>query len=143
MTAAVAAGDLSLAWPPGHQQGWSRFALARPATASFVPCARRCTRRVLRSWHLSNLAGDGEMVVAELVTNAVQATELCAAGAEKLALPVTLGLRSDGTRLVVEVTDGALGRPRTGGRGLAIVSALAEAWGWYPATGGKLVWALL
>ena len=44
------------------------------ALPTAVPCARLHARHVLREWGMSRLAQDGELLVSELVTNAVQAT---------------------------------------------------------------------
>src|SRR2546430_14597646 len=44
------------------------------ALPSAVPCARLHTRQVLWEWQLSPLADTAELIVSELVTNAVQAS---------------------------------------------------------------------
>lgn len=99
----------------------------------------------------SALAGDGRgvdvdavlVVVSELVTNAV-----LHGGTE---VEVLVDLRDDGVRL--EVRDGDPSHPpvprepsprAVGGRGLGIVDALADEWGWQR-TGedGKVVWCEL
>ncbi|MER5359102.1 ATP-binding protein, partial [Streptomyces sp. NPDC002785] len=67
-----------------------------------------------------------------------------------------LRLSAEGTALRVEVTDTrgekvpALTEPSDdldgdGGRGLLLVAALTDRWGWYPCTDGpgKTVWAVL
>src|SRR5215475_11272661 len=44
------------------------------ALPTAVPCARLHTRQVLWEWHLDVLAGTAELIVSELVTNAVHAS---------------------------------------------------------------------
>jgi anti-sigma regulatory factor (Ser/Thr protein kinase) len=101
---------------------------------------------------LNGLATDAELLVSELVTNAVNAT----AGHQQAA--VLLRLSSDSARVLVEVWDpdpqppapkdlGEDGTPdpQEGGRGLCLVAALSARWNWYlteePA--GKVVWCEL
>jgi anti-sigma regulatory factor (Ser/Thr protein kinase) len=113
-----------------------------------VPDARHHTRRVLAGWDLGALAEPAELVVSELVTNAVQACQ--AAGADR---PVQLRLAFDRVRVLIEVQDCSPQPPVPAGaadddesrRGLCLVEAVSDAWDWYPdpASGGKVVWALL
>jgi anti-sigma regulatory factor (Ser/Thr protein kinase) len=115
---------------------------AEPAA---VPHARRCTRHALAAWELGPIAHDAELVVSELMTNAVRAT---------LAMPpaahVVLYLAADPGRLTLLVWDACPQPPRhrahdddsAGGRGLEIVQACSDRWGtWAPVQGGKVVWA--
>ena len=51
----------------------SRFYLDMPAQPGAVPHARRCTRATLAAWQVGDVADDTELVVSELVTNAVLA----------------------------------------------------------------------
>jgi len=54
-------------------------------------------------------------------------------------------------RIRIEVSDGGEGRPRLlspsprelSGRGLRIVEAMSDAWGFVPTSGGKTVWFIL
>ena len=105
-------------------------------------------------WGLNGLADSTELLVSELVTNAVKAT----AGQEAQAA-VRLRLSSDNARVLIEVCDadprppapkdlGEDGTPdpqEEGGRGLFLVAALSTRWDWYltqePA--GKVVWCEL
>ena len=64
-----------------------------------MPCARLHVRHLLWEWGLSALAADTELLVSELVTNAVKAT----AGQQQAAS--RLQLSSDNTRVLVEVWD--------------------------------------
>ncbi len=124
---------------------------ARPTAVS---CARRHARYLVREWGLASLAATAELLVSELVTNAVKAM----AGREDQP-PVRLRLSGDYARVLIEVWDadprspapedpGADGLPdleAEGGRGLFLVAALSSRWNWHltrqPA--GKVVWCAL
>lgn len=113
-----------------------------------VPCARLHARNLLWEWGLDWLTEHAELIISELMTNAVNAVR--SGGSVG---PVRLWLRSDSTRLLISVWDGNplppvqvfSGRETEGGRGLMLVSTLARQWDWYapPQIGGKVVWALL
>lgn len=87
------------------------------------------------------LCEDLELVVSELVTNAVRA------GTGTVG--VSIGIEND--RVVVRVSDEASGWPEprdtdiydTGGRGLPLVSAISASWGVRLSPNGKVVWAEL
>ncbi|HUY50174.1 MAG TPA: ATP-binding protein [Streptosporangiaceae bacterium] len=111
-----------------------------------VPCARLHARLLIREWGLAALADDVEILVSELVTNAVQATR-----ALGQAVPVRLWLLADAARILIIVWDASPQLPvRAGasteaesGRGLLLVEALSHQWGTSAApAGGKTVWAL-
>jgi anti-sigma regulatory factor (Ser/Thr protein kinase) len=111
--------------------------------------ARRFTRETLREWGLSALADDVEAIVGEFVANAVShAARGASAQAGQLGLRL---LRRTGEVMcaVLDPSDNApvLRKPsRTdeAGRGLQMVDALSDVWGWSPVTGrGKAVWAIL
>jgi anti-sigma regulatory factor (Ser/Thr protein kinase) len=102
----------------------------------------RCEVRDLCRSHGADLVGDAELVVSELVTNAVRH----GAG----AITLVLDLLPDGVR--VAVADGGPGAPtvcdaepeRIDGRGIALVDRVGTAWGVLPAPdGGKEVWCLV
>jgi anti-sigma regulatory factor (Ser/Thr protein kinase) len=121
------------------------------ALPTAAACARLHARHLMWEWGLNGLAADIELLVSELVTNAVKAT----AGRDDRPA-VRLRLSSDETRVLIEVWDadprppapmdlGEDGTPDTeeeGGRGLFLVAALSTRWDWYltrePA--GKFVW---
>ena len=114
-----------------------------------VPCARLHTRLVLAEWGLAGLAGSAEVVVSELVTNAVAATQRL----EWIPLPpVRLWLLADSTRVLIAVWDANPLLPTRSevdeltenGRGLLLVDSLATHWEAYPTPhdGGKVVRAL-
>jgi DNA-binding NarL/FixJ family response regulator len=104
--------------------------------------ARRFLRDVLLRWGLTQVEDAAQLVVSELVTNAItHADSSC-----------RLQLSRRGTIVRVEVVDGGAGtpdpRPPTisgeHGRGMHIVAALAVAWGTEVLdAGGKVVWAEL
>jgi serine/threonine-protein kinase RsbW len=115
------------------------------AAPGAVPYARRCTRQALALWELGQVAGDAELVVSELVTNAVRAM-----ARKQRTVPVALYLADDPGRLTLLVWDACselpVHRPHgdasAGGRGLDIVQALSDRWGTQaPVRGGKVVWA--
>ncbi|MDH6576835.1 SpoIIE family protein phosphatase [Kitasatospora sp. MAP5-34] len=102
--------------------------------------ARRFTRATLAAWGLSGLSDFAELMVSELVTNALLHAEA----------PRRLRLFRDRT-LTVEVADSGGQAPRLrpsaeqdeGGRGMHLVSELAHRWGARPTKHGKVVWAEL
>ncbi|HYB18415.1 MAG TPA: ATP-binding protein [Streptosporangiaceae bacterium] len=132
----------------------SRTLSARPEEAR---TARRFVRDLLTCWGLEALADDAEMIVDELVVNAVlhgtregltRGPAPRSAGLTVLRLCV---LRRAG-EVMLAVVDPANETPMPrrpdwggeSGRGLQIVSALSHVWGWSPIAGhGKAVWAVL
>lgn len=91
---------------------------------------------------LHNAAEILGLVVSELVANAVAHAET----------PTRLRLAHDDRGLMLEVADTTVPPPQPcccdgedeHGRGLALVDALADDWGWRPdASGGKITWARL
>jgi anti-sigma regulatory factor (Ser/Thr protein kinase) len=128
----------------GTSSSWARWPGA-------VPCARLHTRQVLWEWGLSGLAGDTELLVSEMVTNAVAASRSLGR-----IVPVRLWLLADKAQVMILVWDGCPRPPAPvpgiredaeSGRGLLLVEALSERWGWYypqgQGTGGKTTWALI
>ncbi|MDT3397393.1 SpoIIE family protein phosphatase [Streptomyces sp. B1866] len=99
--------------------------------------ARELTRTQLESWDLAALADTTELLVSELVTNALRYGEG----------EIRLRLLLDRT-LVCEVWDGGLVQPRRrrardtdeGGRGLQLVGLLSAGWGSRRTPRGKTVW---
>jgi anti-sigma regulatory factor (Ser/Thr protein kinase) len=117
------------------------------ALVSAVPCARLHTRQVLWEWGIGNLSDSAELLVTELIMNAVTASR--EAGRDSV---VRLWLLSDSAQILILVWD-ANPRPPVltdasdeaeHGRGLILVDAVSEQWGWYPRedSDGKFVWAI-
>ncbi|WP_328416131.1 PAS domain-containing SpoIIE family protein phosphatase/ATP-binding protein [Streptomyces violaceus] len=109
-----------------------------PSDPAVVADARRTATRQLAHWGLDELVFTTELVVSELVTNAIR----YATGSIRLRL-----IRE--RALVCEVFDGGataphLRHPRTtdeGGRGLLLVSQLTQRWGTRFVADGKIIWA--
>jgi anti-sigma regulatory factor (Ser/Thr protein kinase) len=99
--------------------------------------ARDLTRRQLATWGLERLADTTELLVSELVTNAIRAA----------SYEVELRLMRVG-KLLVEVSDDNHNLPQLQraegddeeGRGLALVSHLSRRWGTSRKAVGKVVW---
>ncbi|WP_282087071.1 ATP-binding protein [Streptomyces tendae] len=138
--------------------GRSAFGGRPTAAALRVACggegfarARVFTRDTLRGWSLGHRGDDAVLVITELISNAVtHAVPSAAAGAPEVRLGLALG---PGV-LTLTVSDPGDDAPvfnpsdgsalREHGRGLCIVDALAEEWGWTPRPpAGKTVWATL
>jgi len=114
---------------------------------SAVPCARLHAKQVLWEWGIGNLGDSTELLVTELITNAVRAsremTPVCA---------VRLWLLSDSAQILILVWDASPQPPvlmgatdeAEHGRGLMLVEAVSEQWGWYSREDGdgKFVWAI-
>ncbi|MER6029525.1 sodium/proline symporter PutP [Streptomyces sp. NPDC001851] len=102
-----------------------------------VAHARALAVRQLTEWGMPDLTFTTELIVSELVTNAIRH----AAG------PVCLRLIRD-RALICEVSDASSTSPRLrharttdeGGRGLLIVAQLAHRWGTRYTASGKIIW---
>jgi anti-sigma regulatory factor (Ser/Thr protein kinase) len=137
---ASGAGTAAQNWPHA-----SLLELAALATA--VPCGRLHARHVLREWGLGHFADDAEILVSELLTNAVKSSWL-PGGAGLIALR----LLANGTQLLVEVWDQNPGDPQPrqtdsgseSGRGLTVIEAISDRWGFRRVSFGlKVVWCEL
>lgn len=91
-------------------------------------------------WGGEQRTDDAALVLSELVTNAIRHG----------SAPLHLRLEVAGRLLRMEVTDGEPTRvpvargaalDDTGGRGIALVTALVDRWGWARRADGKVVWA--
>ncbi|MFG3030010.1 SpoIIE family protein phosphatase [Streptomyces sp. NPDC048253] len=109
-----------------------------PADPAAVAEVRARATRQVEAWGLGDLAMTSELIVSELVTNAVlYATP-----------PIRLRLILD-ARLTCEVSDASSTAPRLrharimdeGGRGLFLVAQLAHRWGSRYTADGKIIWA--
>ena len=112
--------------------------------------ARQFVRELLAGWGLWYLIDDAEMIIAELVVNAVRHGLRTTSPAAPAALRLCLLRRAGEVMLAVTDPSSEAPQPRapgwTGesGRGLQIVGALSYLWGWSPIEGrGRAVWAVL
>jgi serine phosphatase RsbU (regulator of sigma subunit)/anti-sigma regulatory factor (Ser/Thr protein kinase) len=121
--------------PSDHVVSWTL-----PSELTSASKARSLVRRPLRRWGLADLVPTTELLVSELVTNAVRYAQ----GKIGLRLILEGGL-------VCEVLDESAALPRLRhpddsderGRGLQVVSQLAQRWGARRAGAGKVVWCEL
>jgi MEDS: MEthanogen/methylotroph, DcmR Sensory domain/Histidine kinase-like ATPase domain len=122
---------------PRHPDEVVRFLQPTPFAAQV---ARRFVRDALRGWQLAGLADNAELVVSELVSNAIRH------GGQRFRL--TVSRSADGVRLAVTDPSPALPTPRTddldgsiNGRGMHLIEAVSCAWGTTVHPDGKTVWA--
>ena len=102
---------------------------------------------MLWEWGIGNLGDSAELVVTELITNAVRASR----EAGRVSA-VRLWLLSDSAQILILVGDASPRPPvltdasdeAEHGRGLMLVDAVSEQWGWYSRedSDGKFVWAI-
>ncbi|MEU2872609.1 SpoIIE family protein phosphatase [Streptomyces olivoreticuli] len=117
-----------------HVRDWSL-----PADRATVADARKHASGQLTAWGLEELGFTTELVVSELVTNAIRHAHA----------PIRLRLIRDHASLICEVSDASSTSPRMrrarifdeGGRGLLLVAQLTERWGTRFTTEGKTIWA--
>jgi GAF domain-containing protein/anti-sigma regulatory factor (Ser/Thr protein kinase) len=117
---------------PGRTAHWE--VSAEPAAVCGV---RAAVIERLAEWGLDDLAFITELIVSELVTNAVRYGDA----------PIGLRLIRD-RALICEVCDGSSTSPRLrrarttdeGGRGLFLVAQLAQRWGTRYTAEGKIIW---
>jgi hypothetical protein len=109
-----------------------------PADPAVVADARRWAARQLTAWGLGDITFPTELIVSELVTNAIRHAQP----------PLQLRMILDGA-LICEVSDGSSTAPHLrradlydeGGRGLLLVAHVAEGWGSRHTRSGKTIWA--
>ncbi|MFI9612398.1 SpoIIE family protein phosphatase [Streptomyces sp. NPDC052023] len=117
---------------PAHVASWDL-----PSDPATVATARSLAARQLTAWDLTEAAFVTELIVSELVTNAIRYGKP----------PVTLRLIR-GHVLTCEVSDGSSTSPRLrharttdeGGRGLLLVARTSDRWGTRYTDDGKIVW---
>jgi len=118
--------------PADHQVKWTLD--AEPASVSK---ARALVRESLKKWALTELSDTTELLTSELVTNALRYADG----------QITVRMVLERT-LVCEVLDDSAALPRLrhagtsdeSGRGLHVVSQLAQRWGTRMTNAGKVVW---
>ena len=121
------------ALPPHRIATWDL-----PADPALVSGIRAAVTRRLADWGLHEVVFATELLLSELVTNAIRY------GTE----PIQVRLLHDRT-LICEVSDASSTAPHLrhaastdeGGRGLFLVAQLAQAWGTRYTAGGKVIWA--
>lgn len=113
--------------------------------------ARGAATEFLLSCGLAEQAEAAQQVISELVTNAVVASRALIDERRPIPPPVGFRISADAGRVLVEVWDcsdippvaAVPGEFSEHGRGLLLVEAYADRWGWYPAPRGKCVWAAI
>ncbi|MFE9449989.1 SpoIIE family protein phosphatase [Streptomyces sp. NPDC006739] len=121
------------ALPPDRVASWEV-----PADPQAVHDVRDNTARKLAAWGLEDVAFTTELIVSELVTNAIK--HACG--------PISLRLIHERT-LICEVSDASNTSPHMrrahstdeGGRGLFLVAQVAQRWGTRYTDTGKTLWA--
>jgi len=113
-----------------------------PDSPSASSVARRAVADACHAWQLPGLVEDAELVVTELVSNAVRHAPgdihlLIVLRERFLHLSVRDCNPDPPRRRLPDVDSGE------GGRGLLLLDAVAAGWGSIPAHGGKRVWATL
>jgi Histidine kinase-like ATPase domain len=140
-------------WPGPRspaRSGLPRSATFTPAAdAGSVRAARTFTLATLRQWDWAERREDIMIVVAELLTNALRHAWSGPDGAQSRR-PIRLGLLQPGPCLLCAVADPAAAAPvpqapgslAETGRGLQIIRALSDGWGYTVLDdAGKVVWA--
>ena len=117
------------------------------ALPTAAACARLRAKQLMWEWGLALLSDCVELIVSELVTNAIRISQSMVNKP-----PIGLWLRSDKSNVLILVRDASPQPPMRiapdihaeAGRGLTLVESLSDRWDWYPLTemGGKVVWAL-
>jgi serine phosphatase RsbU (regulator of sigma subunit) len=110
-----------------------------PDDPAAVPRIRAEATRRLEAWGLGEAAFTTELILSELVTNAIRYG----------ASPIALRLLRDHDSLICEVGDGTSTSPHLrratltdeGGRGLFLVAQLSRRWGTRYTDRGKIIWA--
>lgn len=119
---------------------YGETSLAPDTTAAGA--ARRWLRRQLGHWELDDMIDDLQLVLSELVTNAVLHA--------RSAVDVVLSVGEGTIELAVADTDARVPTPllaermsEEGGRGLALVNAISDEWGVTHRGAGKQIWVRL
>ncbi|MFB9891166.1 SpoIIE family protein phosphatase [Planobispora takensis] len=140
---------------PGHERDDIALLLARvrelsseevaeitlPPESGSAADARRFARATLCGWNLRSLADTTELMVSELVTNAVRHAGEGPIGVRLLRGPTLVCEVADVSPVapVIRQTSGA----DDGGRGLRLVNRVARRWGFRPIAEGKIIWVEL
>jgi anti-sigma regulatory factor (Ser/Thr protein kinase) len=121
------------------------------ALPSAVPCARLHAKAVLHEWGQEHQAERVELIVSELVTNAVKASAGLVPHNHPFPPTIQMWLSADEKRVSIQVWDASNHMPEKrepdleslDGRGLLLVESLSDDCGAYRLEGGngKVVWA--
>ncbi|MFI9809664.1 SpoIIE family protein phosphatase [Streptomyces sp. NPDC052301] len=119
--------------PPSRVAEWDV-----PSDPALVPSIRARCRETLLKWGLEDAAFATELILSELLTNAIRY------GSPPVAVRLLRG-----RCLICEVSDGSGTSPRLrraattdeGGRGLFLVAQFAQRWGTRYTSHGKVIWA--
>jgi len=119
------------------------------AGAGSVRAARDFTIATLHRWGTAERSQDIAIVVSELLTNALRHA-LPGSGDSRPWGPIRLGLLQPGPCVLCAVADPSTAAPALQtrgslaetGRGLHIICALSDQWGFTPCDTGKVVWAM-
>ncbi|WP_149823553.1 ATP-binding protein [Streptomyces tailanensis] len=141
--------------PSDRNEPWT-YTLSIPNDPRAVTICRRTLRHVLTLHGLSHLAEAAELVARELVANAVQHTKGPAAIRLHWSAPILrIGVWDTDPDPPVPACLTATTHPKRpgleNGRGLTLVKACSDRWGWYtlgstgqpPHGNGKFVWCEL
>ena len=142
----VFSGKTPWPWTSHGQRGDVRVAVCELGTDILAPrTARRFVVDVLRRWDMPDVRDDVELVVCELVANAINhglrntahltPIRLLMFGVSRSLLCMVLDPSSEPPR------PRSLDRTAETGRGLQVVAGISERWGWSPLPTGKAVWA--
>ena len=127
------------------------------ALPASVRSARLHARNSLRKWDMAYLADTAELLVSEIVTNAVRASapiahQQCETGQAPRPQQMRLWLTSDRHSVLIQVWDSDhhhpvprdVGADAEDGRGLLLIETLSTQWGCHVPDGqaGKIVWAV-
>jgi anti-sigma regulatory factor (Ser/Thr protein kinase) len=152
------AGTSHLSPPPRAAAEMDGPAASQPSAAcalsplpESVKVGRDFTRVTLRQWGMAALTDAAELVVSELLTNALRHG---IASARRITdeCPIRLKLLGQAPYLMCLVTDPGAAIPvlrgsgpfAESGRGLNVVESCCVRWGWHLLDGGgKVVWALM
>ena len=161
MLAAEMAGLANGSWRPSPDAVLAgRACMPRIATrtldadAGSVRAARDFTTATLHRWGTAERSQDIVIVVSELLTNALRHALPRSGdswpGGGRPRRPIRLGLLQPGPCVLCAVADPSKLAPAPQapstlaetGRGLHIICALSDQWGYAPSDSGKVVWAM-
>lgn len=137
---------------PAETAAFTGCSLSASSSAGSV--ARSFTRQVLACWDLAELADDAQVIVSELLANAIRHAGPGRPGRRPRAWATAPGLwllrQADGVMCVVTDPSDLIpvmklpGDTSECGRGLHVVHTLSDYWGWTMfGEHGKAVWAIL